>query len=251
MIPGCRGTARILQFNWPFYAMAAAFPLLAAVVASTPPAGPASRLLLLPLLAGSAAAVFWAVASICASWAVYDRSPLMAGRWVGDTLGFTPRSWVVIGAGFDQMTPVLRRLFPASSGRTFDIYDPAVMTEPSIARARRWAGTLAEQADPRRLPLGDGSVDAVVLPLSAHELRGHAARRALFLEVGRTLAGDGRVLVVEHLRDAANFVAFGPGFLHFHSRHAWHRCFAEAGLAVHDEFSITPFVRVFVLARPT
>lgn len=43
---------------------------------------------------------------------------------------------------------------------------------------------------------------------------------------------------------------FGPGFLHFHSRRVWTRCFAAAGLAVHEEFSITPFVRIFVLRRP-
>ena len=246
MIPACHGTAQIVRFNWPYYVTASGAVLLALWAASASQAGSVPRLALLGV---SAIAAFWVVASLGASWAVYDRSPLMTGRWIPEALRFTPRSWAVISAGFDEMTPALRRLLAPSAGRAFDIYDPAVMTEPSIVRAREAAGTLAERADARQLPLGDGSTHAIVLPLSAHELRTHAARRGLFLEVARVLARDGRVVVVEHLRDAANFLAFGPGFLHFHSRHAWLRCFADAGLDVRDEFPITPFVRVFILSR--
>ena len=53
--------------------------------------------------------------------------------------------------------------------------------------------------------------------------------------------------VVEHVRDVANFLAFGPGFLHFHSTGTWRRAWRSAG--VHDvcQFRVTPFVRVFVL----
>ena len=249
MISGCRGTARIVRFNWPSYAIGALVVLLALAVAFADVAGRPWRVL---LLSGAGVAAFWAVASLCASWAIYDRSPLMTGRWVTEALRYLPQSWVVIGAGFDEMTPALRRVLTASSGRSFDIYDPAVMTEPSIVRARKWAAAAGtERVDGSRLPVADGSVDAVVLPLSAHELRTSAARRGLFVEIARTLTRDGRVVVIEHLRDAANFVAFGPGVLHFHSRRVWLRCFSEAGLALRDEFSMTPFVRVFVLARLT
>jgi len=241
-----RGAARIVQFNWPFYAGAVAAVLVAAAAAS---ALPAASWLRLPLQGATAIAAFWVVASVCVSWMVYDRSALMRGTWIPAAIGFHPRSWMVIAAGFDEMTPVLRTAFAGSRGRAFDIYDPAVMTEPSIARARRWAPAPAEPADARSLPVADQSMEAAVLALSAHELRTHEGRCDLFTEIHRSLARNGRVVVAEHLRDVANFVAFGPGFLHFHSRRAWMRCFTSAGFSVCDEFTITPFVRVFVLGR--
>jgi ubiquinone/menaquinone biosynthesis C-methylase UbiE len=89
----------------------------------------------------------------------------------------------------------------------------------------------------------------VFLFFCAHELRTHAARCALFGEVSRVLASGGRVIVVEQLRDWKNFLAFGPGFLHFHSDDTWRRCVADAGLLMVTELSVTPFVRVFVMEK--
>ena len=243
----CRGVVRIVQFNWPWYAGAVTAILVAATVGLVVPAPSWLRL---SLQGASAIAAFWMLASLSVSWLVYDRSALMRGTWSPAAVGFRPRSWMVIAAGYDEMTPVLRTALDGSPGRAFDIYDPAVMTEPSIARARRWAPGQGEPVAARSLPVADQSIEAAVLPLSAHELRTHEGRCDLFAEVHRSLTRHGRVVVAEHLRDVANFLAFGPGFLHFHSRRTWVRCFTSAGFSVCDEFPITPFVRVFVLGRP-
>ncbi len=134
------------------------------------------------------------------------------------------------------------------------MFDPAEMTEASIRRARpgsRHELRRDEQVDFHRLPVPTGTIEAVLLLLSAHELRTEAARMALFTELRRVLGPGGRVVIAEHLRDAANFLAFGPGFLHFHSRRTWTRCFMRTRFDIHAEFAITPFVRVFVLRRLT
>jgi SAM-dependent methyltransferase len=175
----------------------------------------------------------------------------MRWDWIGDALGFRPRTWINIHTGLDESTPILRSLLTGSSGRVLDIFDPVEMTEPSIVRARRLARNeiAPESVDFRHLPVPTETLDAALLLLSAHELRTDEARSALFAEIHRVLVPGGRVIVAEHLRDWANFVAFGPGFLHFHSRPTWRRCFARARFVIHAEFSITPFVRVFVLGR--
>ncbi len=245
-----RGVRQIVRFNWPFYVVATI-----AVVASTLAIGR------MPLDAGERLALYgatglsalWIVNSLVASWIVYDRSRLMRWEWIRQALGFEPDAWINIHAGLDESTPAVRALFSRARGRVFDIFDPGEMTEPSIARARRRArnDVAPEAADFRRLPVPTGTTDVALLLLSAHELRSDETRGALFAELRRVLGPGGRVVVAEHLRDWANFMAFGPGVLHFHSRRAWTRCFARARFAIQSEFSITPFVRVFVLRRLT
>jgi SAM-dependent methyltransferase len=258
-----RGLRQIVRLNWPFYAAAVA------VVAIAPPVIqrlPVAGWIRMPMYAAAGLVAVWLAASLAASWIVYDRSRLMQWDWVLQALGFDPGSWINIHAGLDESSPALRALFREARGRVFDIFDPVRMTEPSIARARLRslrerrrgravpAGTNAEEAeraDFRRLPVATGTVDAALLLLSAHELRTDEARTALFTELRRVLGPGGRIVIAEHLRDWANFAAFGPGFLHFHSRRTWTRCFARTRFDIHSEFRITPFVRVFVLRRLT
>jgi hypothetical protein len=89
--------------------------------------------------------------------------------------------------------------------------------------------------------------DVVFGLLAIHELRTQAALAAWFGEARRHLAPDGRIVIIEHTRDFANFLAFGPGFLHFHSPATWRRAWAAAALREIDTFRLTPFLRVFVL----
>jgi SAM-dependent methyltransferase len=242
------GVTQIVRFNWPFYAIGAPAALAAVLTIPRLSASAGAELL---MYSAVALGWLWLVGSLAVSWLVYDRSILMAGHWIPRELGFPPTRWIHIHAGLDSMTRALRKVLGGAPGRVFDMFDAASMTEPSIRRARANAASSApsEPVDYRSLPVDTESVDLVVLPLSAHELRTHAARRALFEEVRRGLTAGGRVVVAEHLRDWPNFIAFGPGAFHFHSRRAWKRCFTDAGLAIHREFSITPFVHVFILRR--
>ena len=242
------GLRQIVRFNWPYYAAGTVAAASAPQVASMLPAS--SDALIGVAYCASAVAGLWILGSLAASWIVYDRSSLMSGTWIPEALGFWPHSWISIHAGFDEMTPILRSLFAGSRGRGIDVYDPVEMTERSIVRARRMsAADEEERARFDHLPTADNTLDAVFVLLSAHELRTHTGRVALFNEIYRVVTPGGRAIVAEHLRDLPNFLAFGPGFLHFHSRRTWTRCFCDARLSVFDEFAITPFVRVFILRR--
>ena len=155
-----------------------------------------------------------------------------------------------IHAGLDETSGRIAELFPAAKGSVLDIYDPGEMTEMSIAKARRVHGVVSGPADWRRLPIADGACDAAFLLFAAHELRSNDARIALMSEARRVLNTDGRLIVMEHLRDCANFVAFGPGFLHFFSARAWRSAARSGGLVVERSLALNPFVHVFVLQRP-
>ena len=246
-----QGVVQIVRLNWPAYVIGLAVTLVAALGATAIFTMPAW--LRWSILAGAAMAMFWLVASLLVSHVVYDRSRLRTWTWVREALGGTPRHWVNLHAGLDESTPVLRRLFPGSTNRVYDFFDAGEMTERSIRRARRVARNriAAEKVDPRRLPLAGESIDAAFLLLSAHELRTRQSRVGLLKELRRSLKVGGKIILAEHVRGLPNFLAFGPGFLHFFSRREWRETAAAAGLEIEREFQVTPWIAVFVLGRPS
>jgi SAM-dependent methyltransferase len=195
--------------------------------------------------------VFWLCSSLLVSHYVYDCSPLYDLNWVKRDLSKAPRRWINVHGGVDETSLLLSQLFPSAVGEVLDIHDPEEMTEASIRRARRTHRPLMRSTPAywHALPVADDTIDAAFLFFAAHELRRDEARIQLFRELARVLRSDGELSVIEHLRDCANFLAFGPGFLHFFTRSTWLQTAAAAGLQVRTEKSITPFVRVFIMRR--
>lgn len=238
-----QGVSNIVRFNWPAYTAAAATATVGAVVAS-------SRKVQTPvrLLAGAAAAgaVWQAAASLTASHRIYDRSELYDLSWLRSLWPAEPRSILNAHAGFDETSSRLRSMFPEARLQVLDFYDPERNPEPSIARAR--AAFPPERGAIRvgasQWPVPDRSADAVLVFLAAHEMRKPDDRQELFAELRRVTAAEGRIVIVEHLRDAANFGAFGPGFLHFLPRRVWTEE-TRPHLDPIGERPLTPFLRVF------
>jgi SAM-dependent methyltransferase len=209
------------------------------------------RMLRIGLLIGVAPALFWMVSSLLVSHYVYDRFPLYDLSWITPTLSRMPSRWLNIHCGFDETSSLLADLFPGAAFDVADIFDPRIMTEPSIRQAQHTerAAIAATNARFDHLPFGPGVFDAAFCIFAAHELRLAQQRATLFLEIARVLTPGGELILMEHSRDAWNFLAFGPGFLHFFSQSAWRRTASEAGFLVQSEFSKTPFVRVYVLRK--
>ena len=234
----------IAYFNWPFYV--AALLMLAASTAGLGAGGylaPGSGLIALGCL-------WFLIGSLGVSHWVYDRSDLYKWSWLSAALtGKNLQHIVLCHSGFDEASEMLKPLFPAATWTVLDHFDAAVMTEASIRRARRRfpPAPATIPANYNIWPIAGGTQNVVLSLLAIHELRTVEERVAWFREAGRCLAPDGSVVLVEHVRDLANFAAFGPGFLHFHSIPSWRISWETAGLIQSRHFRITPFVRVFVL----
>lgn len=242
------GVLGILRYNWHFYAVSLC--VLAGIgvllwFRLLPPTGEAV------LIGAAALTAFWSVSSLLVSYYVYDHRGVTRWSWIPRILSFPPQRWINIHAGLDESTLILMQFFPNTRHMVVDIYDPQEMTEPSIARARRLhispEPALAGKLD--ALPLPDRDCDTLFLLFAAHEIRQSARRAVFFLESARVLDNSGQLLLVEHMRDWKNFIAFGPGFLHFHSRDEWHRLAHVAGLRVEREDRVTPFVRWFLMTK--
>jgi len=191
--------------------------------------------------------------SLFASHWVYDRSDLYKWTWLSELLKSSPVQIVNLHAGFDESSDALRQMFPKATLSIFDFYEASSETEDSIARARKKsAATLeARQIDKNLGEIGvnEVSIDLVLLFLAVHEIRSPVMRDNLFRKVHDMLRPNGLAILVEHLRDLPNFLAFGPGVLHFFSLQEWMRSTKSGDLVIQKRLTITPFIHVFCLTR--
>lgn len=236
-----QGVANVLRFNWHLYLLSAAFSAACFLAAGY---FGSSALYFI-----GTASLLQAAVSLAVTFYVYDRSKLYSLDWL-DQLSIDPKGLLIsLNAGFDETSDQIELKFPDGELRVFDFYDAATQTEVSIRRAResqeRIAGTT--KISTSHIPLGDKQVDAAFLFFSAHEIRDADERQRFFTELKRVLKVNGQIVLLEHLREPSNFLAYNIGAFHFLSRSAWRETFGAAGIQIADEFRITPFVSVFLL----
>ncbi|HVU98491.1 MAG TPA: class I SAM-dependent methyltransferase [Puia sp.] len=208
------------------------------------------------------AVVFWIVVGafvyglvmpLLVSAYVYDFSGYYHFRWLRHVIRDGERAdrIVSIHSGFDETSYILEARFPGADLRVFDFYDPARHTEPAIKRARKvslgYPGTRPIAVD--AIPMEDGAADIVFLLSAVHEIRSNAEKVVFLKECHRLCKPGGKVVMVEHLRDFPNFVAFSVGFTHFFSRAVWKRVFEQAGFSPLQEIKFTPFLSIFQCHR--
>ncbi|MFE7560260.1 class I SAM-dependent methyltransferase [Kitasatospora sp. NPDC057500] len=238
------GVRDVIRYNWPLYTGGVLAAVGGRALAQRLP-GPAARL----ARTGALAAGWLLTGSTAATWYVYDRSELHGYAWLDDLLPDGPGCHLVVSAGLDGTSGPVAARHPGAPQLIADLYDPALMTEASIRRARRRVPPVpgAVAARPAELPAADASLDSVLAVLAAHELRRAADRAALFAEAARVLRPGGSLVLVEHLRDAANTALYGPAALHFRSRATWLHHAAAAGLRPAAERRIAGLVTAFAL----
>jgi ubiquinone/menaquinone biosynthesis C-methylase UbiE len=233
-----QGVRNIIRFNWHFYLFA--FGLITVLIVASSSLGSViygwiAWLIALPV-----------IVSLLVSLYVYDLSGFYRLNWL-DTIP-AGQNIVNINAGFDEISELLHQKFPENTLTVFDFYNPELHTEVSIKRARKayppYTGTIAITTS--SIPLADNFADKILLVFAAHEIRNPAERINFFFELNRILKPNGEIIIIEHLRDVPNFLAYTIGFLHFASRKTWYETFKAAGFNV-KETKINPFVSKFIL----
>lgn len=237
------GALAVVRFNWPFYALSGLVALAALIVLLMSP----NETLVRGAALAAIPAIYFALASFLASFFVYDLSGITKWEWLREIVPRDAKAIANINAGFDDTTDAIRGLFPQAMVETWVFFDPSRQTERSIVRARKdQPARSAFEFDSSRLPLPAQSQDAVLLLFAAHEMREADERERFFRTAAAALRIGGVMVVVEHLRDFANALVYGPGAWHFYPRHEWLRLGKLAGLSLQSERQWTPFVRVFV-----
>jgi SAM-dependent methyltransferase len=228
-------TTKVIRFNWPKYLGAAA--IAAAALAADAAAAPGW--IRYPLLAAFALGSIWILTSLAATWWVYDHRKVYQQL----TADLPPvGDWAAVHAGFDESLPALR----ASTG-----HPPAAVAQITVSpgASLRRARKLSQRSTADLMLLTASSLDSIFVTFTAHEIRDTAGQRALFTALHRALRPGGRLIITEHSRDAANFVVYGPGALHFQPLATWYARAFEAGLTQTAQMSITPFVTRVVFQR--
>lgn len=180
---------------------------------------------------------------------VYDFSGYYKFRWLNNPITSDEKVNIAINinAGFDETSFIINDRFPGADLKVFDFYDPRHHTEVAIKRARKVSLVYPgmQQIASDKLPLADHSADIIFLLSAVHEIRSHEEKVSFFRECYRVCRPGGKLIVVEHLRDIPNFLAFTIGFTHFFSRNTWKDAMTKAGFNSIHETKFTPFMSIF------
>lgn len=238
-----QGVLNILSFNRHFYVFG--FVALVLIVASQ-------------MLFEWSVPLFWV---IVVSFLYGLIMPLIISAYVYDFSGYYNFHWLKscgivdsntnqilnINAGFDETSFIIKNKFPQSDLKVFDFYNAKQHTEAAIIRARKVSLVYpnTQQIITNKIPLKDGSVDVIFLLSAAHEIRKQEEKVEFLKECHRLCKPHGKVIMVEHLRDLPNFLAFSVGFTHFFSKKVWKKAFEKAGFSTFKETKFTPFMSIF------
>ena len=240
------GVYRVVRFNWHFYVIA--IIVLGLLIVFLP------RTLGWVNIGGWTlvlTATLSVLISLLVTFYVYDLSGLYRLSWLDHPALGKPGNIINIHAGYDETSELIVSKFPNATVKVFDFFDPKKHTELSIQRARNlyppFPGTQRIHTD--LIPIPDQSADLVLLIFAAHEIRNDEERIRFFKECDRILVRNGHIVVVEHLRDLPNALAYNIGFFHFHAARTWADTFKASGLIVLDTQKINPFVNLYILGK--
>jgi SAM-dependent methyltransferase len=239
-----QGVLNIIRFNWHFYVIAF-FIVFFLILISKYFDEPISKIIYTVCIL----IIITTFISLLVSLYIYDLSGFYSLNWLETQ---TTRAVIVnINAGFDETSWLLKDKFKNAELIILDFYNPLKHTEASIKRARKAYPPFPEtkRIETSNSQLNDNSVDTIFVIFCAHEIRDDNERLIFLKELKRLIKPNGRIYVVEHLRDIPNFLAYNIGFFHFYSKTSWHHLFKLNDLNIQQEMKLTPFISTFILSK--
>jgi hypothetical protein len=241
-----QGVLNVVRFNWHFYLLAflVAFSLLASTLFLSDNLKIYGYILALLISIPT-------LISLVITYYIYDCSKIYNLNFL-DKFQIKPSETIVnINAGFDEFSYIISDKFKTEKLHVFDFYNPEKHTEISIERARKVSEIYPNTTTitTSKLPLEANSVAYVFLFFAAHEIRKQQERIIFFQEIEKSLNQNGKIIILEHLRDIPNFMAYTIGFFHFLSKSDWQKTFKSSNLIIITETKITPFLSLFILQK--
>jgi len=239
-----QGIKNIIHFNWHFFIIAVSFiaVLLYLTVYTT-------SIIKSALQVVSVLIFVSILVSLFVSYYVYDLSGFYKFHWLENS--DRKISVLNINAGFDETSAILKNKYKNANFIALDFYDANKHTEISIKRARKKYAPYPNTVviDSSNIKLESNSIDKIFVILSAHEIRNKEERIRFFSELKRVLKPKGQLVIIEHLRDLPNFVAYNVGAFHFYSKNIWLDTFKSSKLKLKSEIKNTPFISTFILEK--
>ncbi|MDF2552418.1 MAG: methyltransferase type 11 [Chryseobacterium sp.] len=239
-----QGVLNILSFNRHFYIIG--IGILALIIISHQILGWSDILFWIIV----AAFIYGLVMPLIVSAYVYDFSGYYDFKWLKDcSIDKSNLKQILnINAGFDETSFIIKNNFPNANLKVFDFYDADRHTEPAIIRARKVSLVYpdTQQMQSNSIAMNDDSVDLIFLLSAVHEIRSNEEKIQFLKECHRVCKPKGEIIMVEHLRDFPNFLAFSVGFTHFFSKKVWRNAFKASGFKTFEEVKFTPFMSIFI-----
>jgi len=191
------------------------------------------------------------IGSLVGSHYIYDLAGFYELKWM-DKYNIKSNAKIVnINAGFDETSHLIKRKYPSIDLQVIDFYDEQNHNEVSIKRARK---KYQPYPNTKHIKTNDNflqknTIDFVFCILSAHEIRNDMERIVFFNQLKNSISDDGKIIVVEHLRDQFNALAYTIGAFHFLSHQTWLRTFKKSGLIIESQQKFTPFLTIYNLKK--
>lgn len=201
---------------------------------------------------GSSLIMLNIIASITASYILYDNSDLYELNKLKGILDFgTIENVVLIHASFDPLSKKIEEKYSNINLTVCDIYGNRHEHESGIKVSKKiFSPNLKEiKIYPDKLPFDDNSQDVILAITAIHEILNHKDRVLFFKEAKRVLKDDGLIVLSEQFRDFTNFLFFNIGAFHFLSQKKWEKAISDADLKILKNVKITPFANMLIIKK--